>query len=303
MISPLPHKESPVQKYIKRVTNDINIRNSLGSELEEEKNSSNDSLMRSMNINTIFSNNTANNKPTKTISLNNSGKEILDMSFSPFKGILLSSKKSTPPKYTEEKPLKEFQVYESKKIQNSLCIPQKPFQEVTIEYNAENEEILPNETINQYLLARYENLSSNLNYSLKPQKKYQKNQEILNDDLKKTIKISPQQPEEQDNSDFFEYIGFALINTSSLQMKNTENYSKIEIKKGEPVSLRNYPLDQNLIECKYYEKIGVFKKNDFYYWANNIPKTRTKEKDEDIANVLSGERPLKPKSFFRSKRG
>lgn len=290
-----------MQKYIKRVTNDINIRNSFGSELEEEKNSSNDSLIRSMNINTIFSNNN-NNKLNKTNTSNNSGKEILDMSFSPFKGILLSSKKNTTPKSNEEKSLKEFKVYESKKIQNSLCIPQKPFQEITIEYNAENEEIPPNETINQYLLARYEGLNSNLNYSLKPQKKSQKSQEIINDDSKKTTKSYQPQLEQQNNSDFFEYIGFALINTSSLPVNNTEMHSKIEIKKGEPVSLRNYSLDQNLIECKYYEKIGVFKKNDFYYWANNIPKIRTKEKDEDISHAISGEGPLKPKSFVRSKR-
>ena len=134
----------------------------------------------------------------------------------------------------------------------------------------------------------------NYNYSLKPRKE-KKIEELIKQNLH-TKMIN----EEKDNL-IFEAVGFALSNSSSIRAKNNHLF---EIKKGEPVCIRSMKENDALVECKQNDRIGVFKKRDFYFWDNNIA---NKFNDADIVVSVSPtgkdkDGPLKPNIFTLSQK-
>lgn len=297
-----------MRKYIHQVTNEIKKKSvSLVEEENANKNpDENEDKITQKNIQkSIFS--TFSGKDNKEVSVNqvkfmfsnnNSlENETAEKNSAKFKGPFVSNKRNFPSIFKEEKHLIESKTLEKKIAKPTLCIPQRPFHEVTIEYNAENENIPVRELSEDKYFAHY-NLKENLNYSIKPSKNYQKDNFNEESHNKKDFVLNLQK-EKIEIYNFFDYVGFALANVRSIQTEDYEFQQQFEIKKGDPVVLRKYTQNENLIECKYFDKIGLFRKNDFYFWENNIPNVKN---EEDIESPGLNEGPSKPNIFTKSKR-
>ena len=196
------------------------------------------------------------------------------------------SKKNTLHNSGESKTLKESIQSAKKEVKLTklhVCVPQTPFSQVTIDYLTEGEK---NSTKFQREVP-FE-AGANYNYSLKPRMRIEENNEVeRSPDFKKSKERDP----------IFDCVGFALNNTSSLRAQNN---CLFEVQKGEPVCLRSCLDDPNLVECKLRERIGIFKKRDFYYWQNKIP---TRNIDENVViSPTFKNKPLKPNIFTLSHR-
>lgn len=198
------------------------------------------------------------------------------------------SKKNTLHNSGESKTLKESiqsAKKEAKSTKLHVCVPQTPFSQVTIDYLTEGEKNAVKFQKEIQLEA-----SPNYNYSLKSRKE-RRIDEVNNEEK------SPDFKNFKERDPIFDCVGFALANTSSLRAQNN---CLFEVKKGEPVCLRSCLDDPNLVECKLREKIGIFKKRDFYYWLNKIP---TKNNDENVViSPTFKNKPLKPNIFTLSHR-
>lgn len=259
---------SPVQTYIKKITIQLNNSKELNDHEEETKINKTQrfspKLLALTELKSSFNDHTTSNE-------------------------LSSLKKSSIAK--ETKNMKEsikFNNLQSKAENNSnfhVCIPQNPFSQVTIDYNSDAEKI----AFKQVKEDRFEG-QTNFNYSFNPRKEKKIDRDFDYPEIISKIQ----------KNDMFEAAGFALNDSISLKPNNNfSQFDVFEIKKGESVCIRLYKEDSAFIECKFYEKIGIFKKKDFYFWEN---KMSFNQKDEDISSPTSQDGPMKPKFFKTSHR-
>jgi len=193
----------------------------------------------------------------------------------------------------EPKKLKESfksqTVHQERSQKLHICVPQNQFAQVSIDFITENEKVSMGKMNKE---DPFEG-KVNYNYSLKPRKENK-----IDEMIKQNVNNVKTNNVEKDPL-IFESVGFALANTISIRAKNNNLF---EIKKGEPVCIRMMKDNDTLIECKHNERIGVFKKRDFYFWDNNVA---NKFNDTDIIMSPTGKDkngPLKPNIFILSRR-
>ena len=265
-----------MRSYIKKIAYEINSKEMIEGD-EEENEEENEEIQqtrkRSISIATIQSpqRNVNHERKSSFFDLNSPKPALINKNCTP-KEIEIKNLQGS---------LKFWKSNEKNLVSYNVCIPQNPFSQVSIDYNAENEKNFHNIEVNE---DRFEG-QINYNYSFKPRKD------------KKSEKINESSDEiNKEDLRIYEAVGFALSDTVSLNMNNSERFEKFEIKKGDPVCIRVLK-DGEFVECKYLGKIGVFPMKDFYFWENKIA---YKPKDEDIISPVFKDKPLKPNFFTRS---
>ena len=271
-----PLKDSPVRKFIKELTNELSSSKEI-IELEEESRGSKRSI---------------SNKSLSKSKVPNNERKGSFFDFHSSKGTYSGKKQSPEAKDIKTRDLsKKGKFQDENQRKNNVVIPQNPFSQVTIDYNAENERIV-HKKIDEDRFGEM----MNYNYSLKPRN--EKKIQYTSKNYVKNIK-NEKNDLTSDESTVFKSVGFALVNTLSLHRKHQKNFEEFEIKKGEPVCIRVLKEDRNFLECKYNEKIGFFHSKDFYFWDNNIP---AEFQEEDILSPTSKDKPIQPNFFIRSHR-